>query len=247
MSDREPGLRPNESSPVRREPVPGVAGYVAAVAIVTAASLGTMAISRWMGTSVSILFFPAVLITALYWGYGPALVASGLSTLSLAYFFVDPVYSFDIGPDDAIRLGAFAAVAAVTAYVSSARKSAEDAQRKALAELRGALSTLQKVSGWPVFVDAGLAGGASKLLAHASAVVGCTDVVAVWEAEDEPWAYLACAAADHTPAAEAPPKSPDPISRYAPAELDQIVPAELEQAAFVSAERLGDNMAVIVS
>jgi len=165
--------------------------YAAAVVAVAIATLATFLMQPWMGPSISVLFFPAVLTVAMYGGYGPALVATVLSALSLAYFFVPPRYSLNIGPDDAIRLAVFTAVAVVTAWVSAARKRAEDAQRRALDELHAALTTLRKVSGWPTFADAGLAVGARRLLAHAAAVVGCLRVVAAWESEDEPWLYVA--------------------------------------------------------
>src|SRR4030095_1728180 len=138
--------------------------YAGAVAAVALATGGTIAIKGVMGTSVSILFFPAVLFSAIYGGYGPALLATVLSTVALAYFFVRPYWSFDVGADDVVRLAAFAIVGLVPASVSSARKRAEDAQRQALNDLRGALTTLQKVSGWPIFVDVSIAGAASKLL-----------------------------------------------------------------------------------
>src|ERR1051326_6797002 len=114
----------------------------------------------WRGPSISLMFFPAVLTVAMYGGYGPALVATVLSALSLAYFFVPPRYSLNIGADDAIRLPVFTPVAGVAvgaAWGRPARKRAEAAQRRALDELHAALTTLRKVSGWPTFVDAGLA------------------------------------------------------------------------------------------
>ena len=45
--------------------------------------------------------------------------------------------------------------------------------------------------GWPVFVDATLGVGARKLLDHAANVVESAVAICVWEAEDEPWVYLA--------------------------------------------------------
>src|SRR5436190_22285937 len=72
---------------IRMKPVWSYAGAVAAVVV---ASLGTAAIQPWMGPSVSILFFPAVIVPAMYGGYGPALLATVLSTISLAYYFVVP-------------------------------------------------------------------------------------------------------------------------------------------------------------
>ena len=208
--------------------------YGVAIAAVALAVAGTSAIEDTMGQSVSILFFPAVLFSAVYGGYGPSLLATVLSTAALAFFFVSPSWSFDIGTDDAVRLTAFAIVGLVTASISSARKRAEDAQRQALTDLRGALATLQKVSGWPVFVDATIAAATAKLLAHAAAVVQCGAVVALWEAEDEPWIYLAASDAGV------------PIVKIPPTELTDSVPAELGGATFVSNDPIGDSMQATV-
>src|SRR4051794_30235343 len=136
------------------------------------------------------MFFPAVVLAAVYGGYGPALLATVLSTFSLAFFFAPPRFSFDVGPDDWIRLTVFAAVAVATASLSVARRRAEAAQRRALDELHGALSTVRKVSGWPTFVGAGFAAGSRQLLAHAATVVGCVRAIACCETEDEPWVYV---------------------------------------------------------
>jgi signal transduction histidine kinase len=209
--------------------------YAAAALLVLLATAGTIAIQPVMGTSVSILFFPAVLFSAIYGGYGPALLATVFSTVILGFTFVRPSESVAIGAD-VVRLGAFAVIAMVTASISAARKRAEDAQRAALRESHAALETLQKVSGWPVFVDVSIAGAASKLLTHAASVVQCERAIALWEAEDEPWVYVATS--DGTSAG---------VVRHAPAELEPAVPAELEGATFVSSGTAGDAMAVIVS
>src|SRR2546423_6854337 len=183
--------------------------YTVAVVSVVVATLATFLMQPWMGPSISLMFFPAVLIVAMYGGYGPALLAPVLSAMSLAYFFVPPRYSLNIGPDDAIRLAVFTAVAVVMAWVSSARKRAEDAQRRALDELHAALTTLRKVSGWPTFVGAGLAAGSHRLLAHAATVVGCRRAIASWDTEDEPWMYVAdSASSSDAPAHLAPPQAP---------------------------------------
>ena len=168
-----------------------LSSYLWALVWVAVASAVTLVIHPWMGSSVSLMFFPAVVLAALYGGYGPALFATVLSTFSLALFFVPPRYSLDLGPDDWIRLTAFAAVAIATSSVSASRRRAQDAQRRALDELHAALTTLRKVSGWPTFVGAGFDEGSRQLLAHAASVVGSTRAIASWETEDEPWMYVA--------------------------------------------------------
>lgn len=195
-----------------------------------------MAIRGVMGSSVSILFFPAVLFTAIYGGYGPALLATVLSTAALAYFFINPGQILTVGADDVIRLGAFAVVAVVTASISSALKRAEQAQRRTLDELRGALGTLQKVSGWPIFIDATVAAAASRLLSHAAGIVSCERAVVTWEADDEPWVYLATseAGAEH-------------VLRLPPTDLAEAVPEELRGATFVAAAAPGELTKVVTT
>ncbi len=210
--------------------------YVAAAGAVLAATLGTTALHGLMGSSVSILFFPAVLITAIYGGYGPALLATLLSTTALAYYFVPPYNIVDIGADDAIRLTVFAVIAVVGGSISAARNRADDAQRRAVTELRNALGTMRKVSGWPVFVDISFAGAAWQLLAHAASVMGCDRVVATWEADDEPWIYLASSAGEQ-----------EGIVKFPPTELPAPVPRELHDATFVSNDPARDAVTASVS
>lgn len=191
---------------------PFILWYAAAIGAVIAASAFTFLLRGLMGPSVSLLFFPAVIVTAVYGGYGPALLATVLSTASLAFFFVAPFYSFQIGTDDVIRLAVFAAVAIVTGSVSSARRQAEAARRDTLEELQAAVNTLRKVSGWPVFVDGQLAAGARKALEHAANVVGCARAVAVWEAEEEPWIFEAASSG-----------GPDAVTRHPPVRREALV------------------------
>ncbi|HKB13969.1 MAG TPA: DUF4118 domain-containing protein, partial [Vicinamibacterales bacterium] len=151
-----------------------LSAYAWASAAVAVAAAATFVLLSWLGPSVSLMFFPAVVLTALYGGYGPALFATVLSTFSLAFFFVPPLHSLKLGADDWIRLMVFAGVAIATASLSASRRRAEEAQRRALNELHAALTTLRRVSGWPTFVGAGLDEGSRQLLAHAASVVGCT-------------------------------------------------------------------------
>jgi signal transduction histidine kinase len=195
----------------------GIIWYAAALAAVAAATALTYMLRGLMGTSMSLLFFPAVILTAVFGGYGPALFATILSTASLAFFFVPPIFSFEVGTDDVIRLAVFAGVAVVTASISSARRRAEAAQRAALEDLQGAFNTLRKVSGWPVFVDAQLAAGARKVLEHAANVVGCARAVAMWEAEDEPWIFEAASSGE-----------PDAVMRHSPVKRDDLVPVPFD-------------------
>lgn len=81
------------------------------------------------------LFFAAVMVSAWYGGLGAGLLATLLSDLSLDYFFIAPVHSITIDLQAFLRLGVFSVVALITSYLTTARKRAEEALRKAHAEL----------------------------------------------------------------------------------------------------------------
>ena len=190
-------------------------GYLGAAASVGAAAAGTVLIYPWIAPSISILFFPAVVVPAIYGGYGPALLATVLSTLALAFLFVSPRFSLSIGPDDAIRLLVFAVVALATAGLSSARRRAEDAQRDTVARLQGALDTLEKLSGWPLVIESDTSASMRRILAHGAAAVGASTVIAVWETEDEPWVYVTSSGS-----------ADDTTSRHPPTDLAPLLGSE---------------------
>ena len=81
------------------------------------------------------LFFAAVMVSAWYGGLGAGLIATILSALFLDYFFMSPIYSIDYNWQAFMRLTVFSGVAAITSYLTAARKRAEEALRKAHAEL----------------------------------------------------------------------------------------------------------------
>ena len=105
-----------------------------AVLAVAAATAATFVVYTWIAPSISLLFFPAILVAAVYGGYGPALLATVLSALSLAFYFVPPRYSFDVGVDDAARLAVFVMVALATTSISQARRRAEEALARRVRE-----------------------------------------------------------------------------------------------------------------
>jgi len=185
--------------------------YAGAVLAVLVADLATHAIQRWLGPGASLMFYPAVFLPAIYWGYGPALLATFLSTAALAFSVVPPENSFNIGIDDLIRLSVFVAVAVATASVSAARRRAEEALRTSLRDLQVVNTALGKVNEWPVLVGSDSAEATRKMLEHAARIVGATEALAVWEADQEPWVYLAM------------PSSVDVIMKHRPADTKAVV------------------------
>lgn len=60
-----------------------------------------------------ITFFPAVIITAFFFGLRPGVVAGVLSGLLSWFFFISPVYSFDLSFNAIVALGFYAAIISV--------------------------------------------------------------------------------------------------------------------------------------
>jgi signal transduction histidine kinase len=192
--------------------------YGGAVFAIASATLLTFLVAPWMGRSYSMFFFPAVLVTGLYGGYAAALLATVLATVSLAFFFIQPLYSLSrMGVDDLIRLIAFNVVALSTAALSAARRRAEIGQQKTLLGLRAAVDTLQKVSGWPLVIGSDTSTSTQNVLRHGARAVGAESVLGVWESEDEPWIYTATTG----------PRG-DSMMRHAPADISPILSPELE-------------------
>jgi len=68
--------------------------YGVAVLLVLCALLGTLLLQ--LVAVVTPLFFPAVILSAWFGGIGPGLLATPLSVLAFAYYFVPPIYSFAV-------------------------------------------------------------------------------------------------------------------------------------------------------
>jgi K+-sensing histidine kinase KdpD len=77
------------------------------------------------------LFFAAVMTSAWFGGTSPGLFAVFLSTLAVDYFFVPPFHSFAVNATDAAYFVAFVVCALAASWVSSSKRSSEEALREA--------------------------------------------------------------------------------------------------------------------
>jgi C4-dicarboxylate-specific signal transduction histidine kinase len=109
--------------------------YAIAVASVALALSLASLLSRRADPSHFTLFFAAVMMSAWYGGLGAGLLATILSALSLDYFFISRNYSLVLTWSAFLRLGVFVFVASLTSSLTAARRLAEEALRKAHAEL----------------------------------------------------------------------------------------------------------------
>jgi C4-dicarboxylate-specific signal transduction histidine kinase len=114
---------------------PSLLRYTISIATVVAALLLASLLPSHADPSHFTLFFAAVMTSAWYGGLGAGLMATILSALSLDYFFIAPVHSITVDWQAFLRLSVFMVVAAVTSYLTTARKRAEEALSKAHAEL----------------------------------------------------------------------------------------------------------------
>ena len=116
------------------------------MAAVAAATALTWALWPYIQPSATPLFFVAVMTSALYGGLTAGLIATAVSGASIAFFFMTPYFSFNIGLDDVFRLLAFATVALLTNSIAAKRNRAEHAQRQLIGELQDANARIQTLS-----------------------------------------------------------------------------------------------------
>jgi signal transduction histidine kinase len=119
--------------PYRRQHI--LIRYVVAILTVALAHAAGLLLVPVLEGHVSPLFLTAVMVSALYGGLGPGLLAGVLSAFASAFFYVPPYYSLDIGFDDFLRLVVFMIMAALISWLSAARKQSEEALRAARDEL----------------------------------------------------------------------------------------------------------------
>jgi signal transduction histidine kinase len=81
------------------------------------------------------LLLAAIGVTTWFGGVNPGLVAVTLASLAVDYYFIEPIHSFLISPDDLPSFVLFVASALFFVWVSAARRWAEEALRKARDEM----------------------------------------------------------------------------------------------------------------
>lgn len=109
-------------------------GYLASL-------LGTAAVTALLvpfreqinSTPIALAYLLSVLFIALFWGSGPALVASVFAVLCFNFFFLPPLYTLDVAhPENWIALFAFFTTALAVGQLSAREKRrAEEAKRGA--------------------------------------------------------------------------------------------------------------------
>lgn len=108
--------------------------YAETLAMVTASTLvGMLVAPRWGSSAVDLLYLPAVLAAAGFYGLGPGLLAAVSSALAFNYYFTQPFHTFRISsPEDVATVALLFLVALVTSQLAARmRTEARAAERSA--------------------------------------------------------------------------------------------------------------------
>ncbi|HEX2642120.1 MAG TPA: ATP-binding protein [Thermoanaerobaculia bacterium] len=105
--------------------------YGVAVATVAAALLARLLLTPYLLEAAPLLLFvPAILWASWYGGSGPGLLATGLSVLGGAYFFLPPFMGFSLqSTSDLLHIGIFCAVGVAVSSLNGRLRSAYERER----------------------------------------------------------------------------------------------------------------------
>jgi K+-sensing histidine kinase KdpD len=109
----------------------GLAVLAVSVAVVLAL---LVQLAQLREVAIPFLLF-ALAVVAWYCGPGPAVLALLLSGFSFDYFFVEPLYSFDVAPAELAYFAVFAAFAALVTWFGVVRRRVERNLREARDDL----------------------------------------------------------------------------------------------------------------
>src|ERR1700746_3786348 len=131
------------SNPLLWPKPPAIWGYATAIVSVAAAlTVSRLPAVHLQDAPVS-LFLCAVLLSAWFGGIGTGLLATLLSALAFNYYFLPPIHSLGIKPDEIPRLVIFTVSALFVGSLSAAQRSATESLRRARDELKGTVQDLQ--------------------------------------------------------------------------------------------------------
>jgi signal transduction histidine kinase/PAS domain-containing protein len=122
-----PAIRP---SGLHRLAVSSAGRYAAAALIVLLALIIQRTVWPFMSSSPFLFFYGAVMLAAWWGGWGPGLLATGLSMAAVNYYFLPPDHTFHVSMGDAVALGIFALLSLMVIRLNVAlqRTNAERAE-----------------------------------------------------------------------------------------------------------------------
>jgi PAS domain S-box-containing protein len=112
-------------------------------------SCGIALAVAWPLDAPTSCFFLAVMVSGLYGGRGPGLLAVALSSVAFDYFFLPPVFHFGLERASVLRFGPFVVSSLLIAWLIDRKRQADEARRKIAAQVQRSqayLAEAQKLS-----------------------------------------------------------------------------------------------------
>ncbi len=131
--------------------------YAGAAAIAATALVLTLETVRYADRTPFVFFYVAVALTALYYGFGPALLATAIGIVGVTYFVLRPTHSLRLErPADVLCLVAFAIVSYVASALTKSLRAARQHAERATATASYHASELARANEelWRVTADA---------------------------------------------------------------------------------------------
>ncbi len=119
--------------------------YGLAVLTVVLALLVMFLADPLLNRTPTLLFFAAVMLSSWYGGFGPGLVATGLSVFSVDYFLFPPLFRLSYAEADILILSVFALTALLISWLNAARLRAEKVMKKSRERYRSLISATTQV------------------------------------------------------------------------------------------------------
>jgi PAS domain S-box-containing protein len=125
---------------------PAIWSYGIAVLLVLAAA----ALSLWppfhLQSAPASLFLCAVLVSALFGGSGPGLLATALSALAFYYYFLHPIHSLTAKPGEIPRFAIFIVAALFVESLSAAQRRDTESLKRARDDLKVRVQEIQQTN-----------------------------------------------------------------------------------------------------
>jgi PAS domain S-box-containing protein len=119
--------------------------YAVAILAVAAAVVAGLLLDHFLQAAAYVsLFLCAILLAAWLGGAGPGLLATGLSIIAFAYYFIPPLHSFAVEPRELPRIVLFAMAALFTVWVCAAQRRTAESLRRARDDLRTTVQELEE-------------------------------------------------------------------------------------------------------
>ena len=124
----------------------GIWGYgIALLSVAAALTVSRLPAIHLQDAPVS-LFLCAVILSAWFGGAGPGLLATAIAALAFNYYFLPPIHSLGLKPDEIPRLAIFTVSALFVGSLIAAERNAMDSLRRARDDLRKTVQELQSTN-----------------------------------------------------------------------------------------------------